>query len=69
MAVHIMIDPERITQRLFGGPYFEAMERLNWSLVRHPISHEVYDMREVGAAWWESRKARPFIGPLPEAPQ
>ena len=68
----LAIDPERITERVFGGPHFIALERIEGraDLVRHPKIGRVYSLAEVDVAWFESRNARPVIyaGPMAGLP-
>jgi hypothetical protein len=59
-----MIDPERIADRIFGGPYFCDMQIITSEdrpLLRHPVSGNVYHPAECSRAWVESRNARPVV--------
>ena len=63
------IDPERITDRLFGGPHFISMDVASevLGILRHPKSGRVYMAREISVAWWEGRNAREAIYAGPQA--
>ena len=48
-------DPERITDRIFGGPHFRAMEDIGGNHLRCPKTGKVWDRSAMDVAWAESR--------------
>jgi hypothetical protein len=57
------VDPERITERVFGGPHFVGLSVVNrdHGLLRHPRSGRIYSRAEIAQAAWEGRNAREVI--------
>lgn len=57
----IFIDPRRITDRLFGGPYFAKFRMINdWRALCEETG-DVFDIRGLDDAWMESRNLAPII--------
>ena len=56
-----MIDPSRITDRLFGGPYFRRFNIVGGNRVACPNTGDVWDIRGLSDAWMEGRNLAPII--------
>lgn len=56
-----MIDPRKINQRLFGGPYFGWFEIVSDNRVMCCINGDVFDTRGLWDAWMETRNLAPII--------
>lgn len=57
----IMVDPRRISQRLFGGPHFAVFERAGEHRIKCVDNGDVFDTRGIGDAWMESRDLAPIL--------
>jgi hypothetical protein len=52
------IDPERITERIFGGPHFRAFEEIEGGNLRCPKTGKVWSRAAIAAGWSESRNVK-----------
>lgn len=55
----VTIDPERITQRLFGGPHLRTLNRLEGGLLQCPKTKKVWDHADFEKAWMEGYDVPP----------
>ena len=56
-----MIDPRRITERVFGGPHFGVFYIIGNYRVKCCQNGDVFDTRGLNDAWMESRNLAPII--------
>ncbi len=57
----IDIDPRKISQRSFGGPYFATFDRVGKHYIKCTKTGDVFYTREINAAWMESRDLAPIV--------
>ena len=55
-----MVDPRKITERIFGGPQFGKFETITNDHVKCCKNGDVFDIRGLNEAWMESRNLAPL---------
>ena len=54
------IDPRRITEFHFGGPYFGAFDVVSEQHIKCQKNGDVFDYHELRGAWMESQNLAPI---------
>jgi len=55
----LSVDPERITELSFGGPYFVSLMAINPYQGRHSKSGLIYNFADIDFCWYNGRNATP----------